>query len=902
MKKKYLLLALIFFAGMMSHLKAQTDVTATYLQNPSFDEPPYHYTLIGGTVRSEQAVRIGTTGWIFTIPGWNNESVINANAVQIATGEFGTVANAQGFNNIPVPATDKAGGTTGAAVSMSAGWGDRAMLSQNVTLPSGRYVLRYDIHNGHTALNVITNFCGFIPATGTATYGTRLNYPQNIWHTDSVSFFLVNQTSGKINFGFTTSSNSSNNGPKFFIDNVKLFYYGIDKTSLKQWIDSATVVKNNPKDVGASSVYTELESAISAAQVIFNKTSATAAEVVGSEDALKLAISNVYGAITLQIRVNTWKPLPYNATEAIVNPGFEEVLTTGWNNEGSFQRQTNASFDPFKIGTSYAERWVTSGTNLSNLRITQMIKNIPNGVYVLTASAHAVQQLNNTYPGGAYLYANGAVTEIFERKDYILTAEVVDNTLEIGIEVAQSGNWVAFDNFRLSYVSDGSPYLVILPDNLSFTPATNQRTFNVFGGNLTENITLNTSSAFTLSQTTLTPAEVMTEGGVNITINSNATQAIAKDSIMIAHGDIKSKIMLSVNETLTVSTASVFLDQTLDPQGAFDVRGDLYGAVTLTAPNGIFLTKTNMSVAEAQIGETVAFLWDGETTVKEKYIYINSGSKKDSVLIFAISNNLISSWDGNNSEGEGSRITDFGWSLTEADGITNVAGAFNTYAATSGIRYIPVTNQNYTHRGKPWSGKRLAYLRTWGDPPANVYNLPVELTQGVRYTFRGVSAWHDNETNPTFTWAVNSAKANKGDTLGIQSFAHTVRRAAADYNFSFVAKTSGIHYLTLSSTVRNDVMCSPLYLAIFPDTDNTATNLVSENNFRVYPTVTNGIVNIETGGLTGRVRVFDITGKLTATKLLNGSVEQIELPAGGAYFFRIDAGNTSKTVKVISVK
>lgn len=905
MKKRYLLLALIAFAGMVSQLNAQTDVTATYLQNPGFDQAPIHYTVAGGTVRTEGVVHIGvvgTHGWTFPIPGWNQESIINGNAVQIATGEHGTVANSQGFNGIPVPATNKAGSSAGAAVSMSAGWGDRAMLSQNVNLPSGRYVLKYDIHNGHTALNAIANYSGFIPTSGTATYGKRLNYPQNTWFTDSVSFYLINQTEGKINLGYTTSSSGSANGPKFFIDNVKLLYYGIDKSTLKQWIDSAIVVKNDPKDVGTSNVYTELDNAIGAAQVIYNKVNATAAEVVGMEEALKEVITKVHGAITLQTRVNTWKPLPYNATEVIVNPGFEDLFTSGWNNEGNFARQTNTSFDPFKKGTYYAERWVTSGTALSNLRITQMIKNVPNGIYVVTVSAHAVQQLDNTYPGGAYLYANGGVTEIFERKDYVLTAEVADNTLEIGIEVAQSGNWVAFDNFRLSYVSDGSPYFVILPENLSFTPVITEKTFNLFGGNLTQNVTLSTSPAFTLSKSTLTPAEIMAEGGVNITVNSTSTQAIAKDSIVIAHGDLKSKVMLSVNEILSASTASIFLDQSMDSQGVFNVKGDVFGPVTITAPNGVLLTKTNITAADVQIGEGVSFLWDGATKLKDKYIYITSGSKKDSVLVYAVSNNLIASWDGNDSEGEGSRITDFGWSLTEADGITNVAGAFNTYAATSGIRYVPVTNQNYTHRGKPWSGKRLAYLRTWGDPPANVYNLQVELTAGVRYTFRGVSAWHDNETNPTFKWAVNSAKANTGDTLAIQSFAHTVKRAAADYSFSFVPKNSGIHYLTLSSTVKSDVMCSPLYLAIFPDADNTSTELVAENNFRVYPTITKGSVNIETGGLAGVVRVFDIAGKLTATKALNGSVEQIELPASGAYFLRIDAGNTSKTVKVISVK
>lgn len=899
MKKKYFFLALMLAVLQGMAVQAQTDVTSTYIKNAGFDEAPICYTVAGGTVLTAGVERIGTTGWVFPIPQWRNESVINANAVQVASGEYGTVANSQGFNNVPVPATDRNGNSAGAAISMSAGWGDKAGYAQDVVLPGGRYMLKVDVYNAHTPTTAISNFVGFIPLEGTAAYSKRLTFPTGVWVTDSVDFFVADDAIGKINLGYTTSSGGSGNGPKFFLDNVKLYYYGIDKTALKTLLDSAVVMKNNPKDVGASTSYQELDAAIVAAQAIYDKLTAKASEVLAQESLLKTAIANVHAAILLQVRVTTWTTFPYNATEAIKNPGFESIFDDGWLNEGLFARQTNTSFDPFKIGTYYAERWMSAPGMLENLRISQIVRNIPNGTYLITASAHAVQQADNTYPGGAYLIGNGAVTEIFERKDYSVIAEVMDNTLELGIEVALTGNWIAFDNFRLSYISDGSPYLVSNTSKLEFSPAQTAKSFLLSGGNLTGNVTLTTSSSFQVSKSLFTAEEVMT--GAEVTVNALANQAIAKDSMVITHGDVKQVVYLSLTEQLNINRRGFFFDQSNGAERSFDVIGDLYGDVTITAPAGLILSATSVPKAEALDTATVLLLWDGETRIEDKYIYVNSGSVSDSIRVFAVSDNIISTWDGDNAEGDGSLLTNFGWSLMMNDGVTPVAGAFNPFAATSGIRYVLTTNQNYVYNGKPWQGGRLAYLRTWGDPPTNVYNLNVNLEAGKTYAFRGVASWHDNEANPTFTIGLNSAMSNTGDTLAIQSKAFTVKRTTADYHFAIAPKTTGMHYLTISSNVKGDVMISPLYLAIYEKVI-TSTPLVSEGAVRVYPTLTTSQVTIETGGKAGVVRVYDLTGKLAASVNLNGSVETVTLPGEGAYILKVQVGNDTKTVKVICVK
>lgn len=902
MKKIYSILTLLVVAAMCNFsLKAQTDVTSTYLLNPGFDEAPICYTVANGTLLNAEVVRIGTTGWIFPIPGWNQESIINANAVQVATGEYGTVANAQGFNNVPVPATDKDGAALGAAISMSAGWGDQAMLSQNVILPSGKYVLKYDIINQHTALNVATNLTGFIPTEGTATYGTRKNYPTGTWVTDSVGFFLTAETAGKINLGYTTSSNSSGNGPKFFIDNVKLVYYGIDKTTLKQLIDSASVMKANPQDVGASTAYASLETAIATAQATFDKLTASAAEVVAGEEAIKVAIDAVHGAILLQTRVNTWTNIPFNATEAIANPSFEQGFT-GWLNEGPFYIQTNTSFDPRKEGTNYAERWIASPGILANLRISQEIRNIPNGVYLLTASAHAkTQGTPDTYPGGAFLIANEGLKEIFANDDYSVTANVVDNTLAISIEVMETGNWVAFDNFRLTYISNGSPYIVATPEAIQLTPSMNQDTITVTGGNLTGPVSISASPAFTLSTNSLTAEEVSAEGGAQVVVTYTGTATIASDSIVFTHGDAKDVVYVTAKETLAIAKGGLFFDQSTPFEVMVNVKGDIFSELNIEVPAGVETSATSLIKQDLANGVDISFIWDQSSNLYDKYIKFNTGNTKDSISVFAVANNIISSWDGDNAELEGSALTDFGWSLTEKDGVTPVAATFNLYNVTGGIRYVPVTTQNYIYKGKPWSGTRLAYLRTFGDSATNVFNLNVNLEAGKKYSFRGVGAWHDNESNPTFTYAVNTGMANTGDTLGIQSNAFTVKRQAADYKFSFTPATTATHYFTVSSNVKGDVMNSPLYLAIYED-NTSAVKETAVSTLKAFPTMTSGLVNISTGGKEGSVSVFDITGKMVSSKALNGSAAYIQLPAQGIYFLKINAENESKTVKVICVK
>jgi hypothetical protein len=139
----------------------------------------------------------------------------------------------------------------------------------------------------------------------------------------------------------------------------------------------------------------------------------------------------------------------------------------------------------------YFDSWNgTAGAMLYTAQ--QTIKDIPNGIYKLKAAAR-------TSGAGSYLYAktSGSTyrTEIINLGSAggtlgngfnTITVEVpvLDNTMTIGVTTdknvsegsAWAGTWFSADDFTLSYISDGSPYLLDATESLCFDKITSVRT------------------------------------------------------------------------------------------------------------------------------------------------------------------------------------------------------------------------------------------------------------------------------------------------------------------------------------------------------------------------------------------------------------------------------------------
>lgn len=139
---------------------------------------------------------------------------------------------------------------------------------------------------------------------------------------------------------------------------------------------------------------------------------------------------------------------------SITNPGFEKGIA-GWTDpsEGLNTTTTYANFT-----NRFMESWLKNAT-LPNSDTYQIISNLPEGYYNLSAAVNAVWQSNASLEvSGVELYANDQSTscntgdempELFE-VPLIYVAE--GGSLRIGLRITSTNaNWVAVDNFKLEY-------------------------------------------------------------------------------------------------------------------------------------------------------------------------------------------------------------------------------------------------------------------------------------------------------------------------------------------------------------------------------------------------------------------------------------------------------------------
>ncbi len=547
MRKKLLSLAIAVASGALCSLSAQTDVTATYLTNTGFDDSPITF-LAGGQGLNSSAVRIGTTGWVYTIPGWTNSSVVLANAVQVASAEYGASSSSSGLNGTTPPLSDPSSNSTGASLHMSAGWGDKALLTQAATLPAGKYRLIYNVYNANTVTTIYANYCGFAPTSGTAVYSSTKTFALSAWVKDTATFTLANQTAGNISIGFTTSSGGSGSGAKLYIENVKLLYYGIDKTDLNAKISEAQTLVDG--DTGSDA--DALNAVIAAAQVVAGNTNATQADINSAIANLDTAILNYKVA-----NASDSDPLdlsPYFGTNLDFesNQGDRQQTIPGWTKTGSANsefctRNDAGTLGQYKHGSVYFQYWAQ---DLPDYQLSQTVTGLPNGKYWVIAGASNSSANND----GFYLFAGSNQTAITSvANDYQVDANVVDGTLTFGVKAVGSivngtgAEWTQADNFRLYYIGPlTDPALSVSTSSLNFNSTSLTKTFTVSAAYLTSDVTLQAPAGITLDKTSLTAADA-NAGVTTITATFDNTTNIVGESIIITSGSLSQTIVVTAS-------------------------------------------------------------------------------------------------------------------------------------------------------------------------------------------------------------------------------------------------------------------------------------------------------------------------------------------------------------------
>lgn len=275
------LITLTAMTVMTGNVWGQTDVTSKYIKNADFsaDDPlTVHLCGYGGDISKDGNKLDGNNAFYGAqeVTGWTENDMKNSGSSGAggAGGIFayGTLPQLKG-NGKAAPAANPAGESTGKALGIFAVWQGTIQYTQEVTLPAGSYTLTFTYYNQSGTTNVNTNLFGF-ETNEKNYYGSTKSFATGAWKTETISFELEVETTGKISVGYKSPNNGSGSCPMLFVDNVKLeSITKVDKAKadLKSLIDGITIPTAN---IGVTFGYTNeaiktITSAVNNAQSVY---------------------------------------------------------------------------------------------------------------------------------------------------------------------------------------------------------------------------------------------------------------------------------------------------------------------------------------------------------------------------------------------------------------------------------------------------------------------------------------------------------------------------------------------------------------------------------------------------------------------------------------------------------
>ncbi len=434
MKKK--LLVSLFLASQLPCF-AQDDVSAYFLVNNGFDTNFNYGAELKGNIAGDV---------IHDVYGWTNETT----ATYTVAGTFAYNNNITFNGSSPLPSSGY-NGSEGGALGLTTGWGMQLVYSQSVTLPKGKYRLCAAYYNVGSA-SAGNSLLAWIPDNGAQKSSDVKSFPKGVWKTDTLTFTIDARTEGKIQIGLgTNESSGSGSHAKILVDYVKLFCDNVDKSELESAISSAVDTYGDGTGVYAE----ELKKVIDEAQNVYDNESASPIDIISLTSRLN-EVEQIYKY------KNASDDNPLNVTSLITNPSFEDG-TIGWDNQG-FSTQTNSYF-PGKSGSTYLECWVSRGSKVPDVNISQNLKGIPDGQYRLRVASGNIQQKGSgssvnvgERQTGACVYAGFYSMPADTMKYKNLYFTVVGGQITLGLRTENAtGNWVCLDNLMLYYLGGNTP-------------------------------------------------------------------------------------------------------------------------------------------------------------------------------------------------------------------------------------------------------------------------------------------------------------------------------------------------------------------------------------------------------------------------------------------------------------
>ena len=199
-------------------------------------------------------------------------------------------------------------------------------------------------------------------------------------------------------------------------------------------------------------VWSALQKGIGSEEIaIYRNPESTVADIMNAQKSLKTKL--------LALEATEQSPVDYSFL--LGNAGCGSTTFEGWNADGDWSSNTTFYHNGDALLTNrFYEIWVAGGSTLGDRTLSQTPTNLPAGKYQLALDIIATQQGDasvtvtgvNLFIGDqkvACATANG-VPQCFTTPTFTIGAE---GTTTMGLEiVGTTGNWVAFDNFRLFYL------------------------------------------------------------------------------------------------------------------------------------------------------------------------------------------------------------------------------------------------------------------------------------------------------------------------------------------------------------------------------------------------------------------------------------------------------------------
>ncbi|HLP05224.1 MAG TPA: T9SS type A sorting domain-containing protein [Paludibacter sp.] len=430
------------------------------------------------------------------------------------------------------------------------------------------------------------------------------------------------------------------------------------------------------------------------------------------------------------------------------------------------------------------------------------------------------------------------------------------------------GEWNVVDNFRLYYYGASvAPAIGLSANSLYFDSNNLTKTFTVTGENLTENVVLSAPAGITLDKTTLTPAEAA--AGATVTATFGDAANIVDGTISVASGSLTRSISISASADAACFTplysgrtnlikdpyCSDFSNfggwgnntRAINSNIAYSYCGlrSLYlngsGSIDASVAGGIAVASNKTYRAKAMIY--------APTGNVAKFGLFNIGYGTSGIDVISTTTNNV--WVTADFTFKTATVTDGGIYFQRVSGTGNVyVDNYELYEVTEPtirIKYVDAADVNTSLQAD------RVYASTWGTTVANY------LTIGKTYTALASDKASISYNGQTYTYdatSVDSVTIDEGEKL-----------------------------ITLKFNV--DVP--------------TAVDGAKSSALSVYPTISNGSVNV-LNGASGAIKVYDVAGRIVLNKVASSAREAVALPSAGVFFLEVSNGGVTKKFKVVNVK